>query len=264
MISGGAVRLLADPIRGRNPGCRPQAGRLATGLAGNRTRRRLERLRARAAYRSRLRADRDRAANPADRYRVHRPARGGARRFVRRHVASFRPAATHDRSPAKIPASSKKAAVGHLLVNPLVSEFAAFTNNGCAIVSASSTLAVPAPPHTCASVDITCCAILDGASRGFMLHEFIAVNRNEIIGRCRLKVARRSIPLRPWRRSIMACLCSWTSWSRNCGSNRRPSRGSSRAPSSTETICCAGVTTCRRSSMTTATSVSPLPSWPSK
>jgi hypothetical protein len=46
-----------------------------------------------------------------------------------------------------------------------------------------------------------------------MLYEFIAVNRDEIIRRCRAKVARRSVPA-PTKAEIEhgGCPCSWISW----------------------------------------------------
>ena len=48
---------------------------------------------------------------------------------------------------------------------------------------------------------------------GIMLYEFITLNREEIIRRCRAKVAKRPIPPPTERRSITACPCSWINWS---------------------------------------------------
>jgi hypothetical protein len=44
-----------------------------------------------------------------------------------------------------------------------------------------------------------------------MLHEFVTSNRNELIARCRSKVAKRSTPAAPL--PTMVCLCSWNSLS---------------------------------------------------
>lgn len=51
-----------------------------------------------------------------------------------------------------------------------------------------------------------------------MLYEFIAVNRDDIIRRCRAKVASRSVPLPTKVESITACQGFWISWGRHSDS----------------------------------------------
>ena len=49
-----------------------------------------------------------------------------------------------------------------------------------------------------------------------MLHEFVTVNRDELIRRCRTKVAGRSDSSPRGRRSITESRCFWSNWSARC------------------------------------------------
>ena len=94
-----------------------------------------------------------------------------------------------------------------------------------------------------------------------MLHEFIAVNREEIIRRCRAKVATRSVPP-PTDAEIdhgVPLFLDQLVDALRLGLTSSPRLAGAR--SCTGTTCCFRGSPCHRSCTTMATSVSPSPSW---